>query len=320
MAKIDVPKLVLEAEARTREFLIETPMEYSHSLSKVIEGEVYLKLDLFQKTDSFKFRGAVNKIMSLSDEELDRGVVSASTGNFALAIAEAMRLRGKRATIYVAKNLVPDRLDLLRSRGLDLVIFGEEAGEAEKEADRVAKEEGKLYISPYNDEEVIGGQGTCGFEISKQCPEADVVFVAVGGGGLISGCAGWLKSFNPNIEIIGVSPKNSPVMYQSIKEGKMVELTSYPTLADTCAGGVDADTITFDIIKDNVDDMMVLDEDEIAASIKYLFENHRVVSEGSGALGVGALIRNKGRFKGKKVVLVVCGRNIGLETFKKIIS
>ena len=320
MTAINIRQLVLDAEARTRKYLIETPLEYSHSLSALIEGEVYLKLDLLQKTDSFKFRGAVNKVMSLTEDELAQGIISASTGNFALAIAEAMRLRGHRATIYIAKNCDPSRLELLRSRGLNLVIFGNEAGEAEKEADRVAREEGKYYISPYNDEDVIGGQGTCGFEISKQFPELEVAFFAVGGGGLISGCAGWLKSVNPNIEIIGISPKNSPVMYQSIKEDKMVELTSFPTLADTCAGGVDADTITFGIIKDNVDDMMVLTEDEIAASIKYLFENHRIVSEGSGALSVGALIKNKDRFKGKKVVLCICGRNIGLEVFKKIIA
>jgi threonine dehydratase len=297
-----------------------TPLEYSRYLSDQIDGEVWLKLDLVQRTGSFKYRGAINKILSLTEEELDRGVVSASTGNYALAVAEAMRQRGRRATIYVAKDMEDSRLEILRSHGLDLVIFGDLAWDAEKEARRVGDEEDKVYVSPYNDPIVVGGQGTCGHEISQQLPDLDAALFACGAGGLLTGSAGWLKSHNPDIEAYGVSPANSPVMYESMRSNKMITMETQPTLADTCAGGVDLDSITLDLCRRYVDEILLLEEDEIAASIRLLFKQHRLVSEGSGALGVGGLLKRKELFQGKKVVAVVCGRNIDLEVFKKIIS
>jgi threonine dehydratase len=317
---LDVPRLVEEAQERCKAYLSPTPLEYSRFLSEQIEGEVWLKLDLMQRTSSFKFRGAINKILSLTEEELDRGVVSASTGNYALAVAEAMRIRGRRATIYVAEDMEPSRLDLLRAHGLDLVIFGAEAWDAEAKARRVGEEEGKVYVSPYNDPVVVGGQGTCGYEISRQCPDLDVAFFACGGGGLLAGSAGWLKSQNPDIDVLGVSPENSPVMYESVRAGKMVEMETYPTLADTCAGNVDRDSITLDLCRRYVKEILLLSEKEIEESIRLLFEQHRLVAEGSAALSVGGLLKKKEELRGKKVVAAVCGRNIGLELFKKIIQ
>ena len=317
---LDVRQLVLDAEERSREYLVETPLEYSPHLSKLIDGKVWLKLDLMQKTGSFKFRGAVSKIMSLSDEELDRGVVSASTGNYALAVAEAMRLRGRRATVFVAEDIDPSRLELLRARGVDVVIDGAEPWDAEKRARQVAQEEGKVYVSPYNDPFVVGGQGTCGLEISRQLPGVDVAVFACGGGGLVSGSGGWLKSHNPDVEIIAVSPANSPVMRESLKAGRMIEMESSPTLADTCAGNLDLDSITLALCQEHVDDVVLLTEDEIERAIRLLFEEHRLVTEGSAALSVGALCQSPDRFRGKKVVLVICGRNIGVELFKRIVA
>jgi threonine dehydratase len=318
--QIDVPQLVLDAHERCQEHLSPTPLEYSRYLSEKIKGEVWLKLDSMQRTGSFKFRGAVNKILSLTEAELDKGVVTASTGNYALAVAEAMRIRKRRATIYLAKDIDQSRLALLRSHGLDLVIFGEAPWDAEKEARRVAEDEDKIYVSPYNDPFVVGGQGTCGYEISRQLPDLDAAFFACGAGGLLSGSAGWLKSQNPKIEAFGVSPENSPVMYESMRANKMVERETYQTLADTCAGGVDLDTITFDFCRRHVDEIMLITEKEIEKSIRLLFEQHRLVVEGSGALSVGGLLKRKDNFKGKKVVAVVCGRNIPLELFKRIIA
>jgi len=312
--------LVLDAVERSSEYLSPTPLEYSMYLSKLIEGEVWLKLDLMQRTASFKFRGAVNKILSLTQEELEKGVVSASTGNYALAVAEAMRIRGRRATIYVGNDIETSRLNLLRSHGLDIIVFDGDAWGAEKEARRVAEDENKIYVSPYNDPKVVGGQGTCGYEISKQLPDVDAAFFACGAGGLLTGSAGYLKSHNPEFLAYGVSPSNSPVMQESMVAGKMLEIDTYPTLADTCGGGVDLDTITLDLCRRYVEEIILLSEDEIAESIRLLFEQHRLVVEGSGALGVGALLKRKDQFKGKKVVAVVCGRNIDLEVFKKIIA
>ena len=317
--QLDVPQLVLEAIERCQDYLSPTPLEYSMYLSEKVEGEVWLKLDSMQRTSSFKFRGAINKILSLTEAELDKGVVSASTGNYALAVAEAVGIRKHRATIYVAEDIEPSRLGLLRSHGLDLVIHGELAWDAEKEARRVAEEQDKIYVSPYNDPIVVGGQGTCGYEISKQLPDVDAALFACGAGGLLTGSAGWLKSYSPEVEAFGVSPENSPVMYESIRAKKMVEMETFPTLADTCGGGVDLDSITLELCQRYVDEIVLLTETEIEDSIRLLFEQHRLVVEGSGALGVGGLLKRKERFKGKRVVAVVCGRNIDLEVFKRII-
>mgnify|MGYP001815109244 FL=1 len=319
-AELDVPRLVLEAAERCRDHLSPTPLEYSMYLSRQIDGEVWLKLDSMQRTSSFKFRGALNKILSLTEDELKRGVVTASTGNYALAIAEATRIRDHKATVYVAEDLDASRLELLRAHGLDLVIFGEGAWDAEKEARRVAAEQDRVYVSPYNDPIVVGGQGTCGYEISKQLPDLDAAFFACGGGGLLAGSAGWLKHHNPDVSAFGVSPANSPVIHESVRRGKMVEMETFPTLADTCAGGVDLDSITLEPCRRYSEEILLLSETEIEASIRLLFEHHRLVVEGSAALAVGGLLKRKDRLEGKKVVAVICGRNIDLEVFKQIIS
>jgi len=318
--QLDVPQLVLEAHERCQEHLSPTPLEYSRYLSENIDGDVWLKLDSMQRTGSFKFRGALNKILSLTEAELDKGIVTASTGNYALAVAEAMRIRKRRATIYVAEDMDPARLKELRAHGLDLVVYGEAAWDAEKEARRVAEEKDMIYVSPYNDPLVVGGQGTCGYEISKQLPDLDAAFFACGAGGLLTGSAGWLKSQNPKVEAFGVSPENSPVMYESMRANKIVVMETYPTLADTCAGGVDLDSITLDLCRRYADEIMLVTEKGIETSIRLLFEQHRLVVEGSGALSVSGLLRRKDQFKGKKVVSVVCGRNIPLELFKRIIA
>lgn len=316
---MDIQALVLEAEQRCRPYLWETPLEHSHYLSDYANGEVWLKLDLVQKTTSFKLRGATSKIMALAEDKLD-GVVTASTGNYAFAVAEAMRQRGHTATTYVAEDIDPSRLELMRAHGLRVVMHGGHAGEAEAEARRVAAAEGKVYVSPYNDPLVVAGQGTCGLEIARQLPDVEVVVAAVGGGGLIGGTGGYLKSVNPEVEVLGVSPENSPVMYESLKAERIVDMPTLPTLADTCAGGVDQDAITLELCQRYVDDMLLLSEDEIAAAIRTLFEEHRLVAEGSAAMSVGALLKHPERFEGRKTVLVICGRNIAIDTFKKIIG
>lgn len=317
--QLDVAQLVMEAHERTKDYLIPTPLEFSRYLSDQIDGEVWLKLDLVQRTASFKFRGALNKILSLTEEELDGGVVSASTGNYALAVAEAMRIRNRRATIYVGNDMDESRLGILRAHGLDLVVVDGDAWGAEIEARRVGDEEGKVYVSPYNDPIVVGGQGTCGYEISQQLPDLDAAYFACGAGGLLTGSSAWLKSQNPDVRTFGVSPSNSPVMFESVRQDKMITMDTKPTLADTCGGGVDLDTITLDYCRRYSDGIVLLSEDEIAAAVRLLFEQHRLVAEGSGVLGIGGILKNKEKLKGKKVVAVVCGRNIDLEVFKRII-
>jgi len=320
MPEIDIRQEVLDADARIRPHVLETPIEHSIYLSELIGGTVYLKLDLQQTTGSFKFRGATSMVNSLSDEELDRGVVSASTGNYALAVAEAMKNRGREATIYLATDVPQSRIDLIRSHGLNIVIYSDDSWEAEKKARSVAEEEGKIYVSPYNDRRVVGGQGTCGLEIARQVPNVDAMLAACGAGGLATGSAGYLKSFNPAIETIAVSPASSPVMHDSVEQGEMIKMETFPTLADTCAGGVDLDTVTFELCQKYIDEMVLVSEEEIADAIRLLFEQHRLVTEGSAALGVAYLMKNPERFRGKTVVPIVCGKNIGTELFKSIIG
>jgi threonine dehydratase len=318
--QLDVPTLVLEAVERCQDYLSPTPLEYSRYLSEQIDGEVWLKLDSMQRTFSFKFRGAINKVLTLTEQDLEKGCVAASTGNFAMAIAEAMSIRNQRVTIYVGNDIDSTRLKLLRSHGLDIVVFDGDALGAELEARRVAQETGKIYLSPYNDPVVVGGQGTCGYEISQQLPDVDAVFIACGGGGLLSGTAGWLKSRNPDVQAIGICPANSPAMYEAMRNNKIVEIEALPTLADTCLGNIDPGSVTFEYCQRYVDEFVLVTETEIEASIRLLFEQHRLLAEGSGAMSIGALLNHKERFKGKKVVLVICGRNIDLEVFKRIVA
>lgn len=317
---IDIRQEVLDADARIRPAVLETPVERSICLSELIGGEVYLKLDLQQTTGSFKFRGASSMINDLSEAELDQGVVSASTGNYALAVAEAMKNRGREATIYIARDVPEARVELMRANGLNIEICSDDSWEAEKIARAVAVEEGKIYVSPYNDRRVVGGQGTCGLEIARQVPNVEVLLAACGAGGLVTGSAGYLKSVNPAIETIAVSPAASPVMHDSVREGQMLEMQTLPTLADTCAGGVDLDTVTFELAQKYVDEMVLVSEVEIEDAIRLLFEEHRLVTEGSAALSVAYLMAHPAEFSGKTVVPVVCGKNIGVDLFKSIIT
>ena len=188
-----------------------------------------------------------------------------------MAFAEAVKIRGRQATIYVAEDLEPSRLALLRAHGLDLVIHGVRTWDAEKEARRIAKEEDKIYVSPYNDPIVVGGQGTCGFEISRQPPDLDAALFACGAGGLLTGSAGWLKSQDPEVEACGVSPENSPVMYESMRTNEMVEMETFQTLGDTCAAGVDLDSITLELCRRHVDEILLVTEEDIEESIRLLF-------------------------------------------------
>lgn len=318
--QIDVREEVLEADRRIRPHVLETPVEYSVYLSKLTGGDVYLKLDSQQTTGSFKFRGASSIVNSLTDEELDRGVVTASTGNYALAVAEAMKNRGRTAAVYLAETIAPARLALIRDHGLEVVMHGRDPWEAEVRARAVAEEEGLTYLSPYNDRRVVGGQGTCGLEIARQLPDVQAVIVACGGGGLVSGTAGYLKSHDPEIETIAVSPENSPVLHDSVRAGRMLEMQTTETLADTCAGGVDLDSITLELCQRHVDVMALATEAEIEDAIRLLFEQHRLVTEGSAALSVAYLVKHPDRFRGRTVVPVVCGRNIGIDLFRRIIA
>ena len=313
---IDVSKEVLEAEKRIRAYIRETPLEYSPYLSKMGKCEVFLKLENIQVTGSFKARGAMNKVLSL---QKDKEVTTASSGNHGLAVAHALHKVGGTGTIYLPTTTAQIKIDRLRNYDIPLEFFGEDCVKAEIFAREIADREKKIFISPYNDLKIIGGQGTIAIELSKQLGKIDVVLVTVGGGGLISGIAGYLKDLKPNVEIIGCLPMNSAVMYESIKAGKIIDMESKPTLSDGSAGGIEPNAITFELCQRYVDHFILVNEEEIANAITLMLQEHHMVVEGAAGVTVAAYLKEKERFEEKNVVLVICGGNISLAQIKEII-
>lgn len=313
---INVRKEVNEAEKRIRKYIRETPLEYSYYLSKKGRCQVFLKLENIQLTGSFKIRGALNMILSLPKKTY---MVTASSGNHGLAVAYALKTLGGRGTIYLPTTTAPVKTNQLRNYNVQLEFFGTDCAETEVFARNIAKQEGGVFISPYNDPLIIGGQGTIAIEVCKYLAEIDVVLTSVGGGGLISGIAGYLKDLNSNIEIIGCLPENSALMYESVQAGKIIKREIKPTLSDGTAGGIEPGAITFKLCQRFIDHFIIVNEEEIANAIKYMLEYHHMVVEGAAGVTVASFLKEITRFKGKTVILIICGGNIGYQQLKEII-
>ena len=311
---------VLQAEKRIGNNIVKTPLEFSPYLSQGSDCQVYLKTENYQLTGSFKLRGAMNKFLSLSQEEIKRGIVTASSGNHAAAFAYLIKNFNCQGTIFLPENVSKTKAEALASYEAELKFYGNDCVIAEMKAKEYAKENGKTFISPYNDLQIIGGQGTIGIELEQQLKDIDVVLVPVGGGGLISGISVYLKSINNNIKIIGCLPKNSAVMYESVKAGKILEMESKPTVSDGSAGGIEPGSVTFDICRDLVDDYILLDEEEIKSAIGLILRKHFMLIEGAGALSTGAFIKEKSKFRNKNVVLLISGNKLNLSLLKDILS
>ena len=308
---------VVAAEARIRPYVRQTPLEYAFGLSEA--AQVYLKLENLQATGSFKLRGALNKLLALDQAQRRKGIVTASTGNHGLAVAYALSTLGMRGSIYLPENPSPQKLAMLRRYDVDLTFHGTDGVEAEREARRVSEQEGRVYVSPYNDPHVMAGQGTIAVEVLKQLDGVDCVMASVGGGGLIAGVAGYLKAVRPRVKVIGCLPQHSPVMYESIRAGRVVEMPVQPTLSDGTAGGIEAGAITFDLCRQYVDDWELVEEEAIGQAMKQIFEEHRLVVEGSAGVTVAAFLQIKERLAGKTVALVLCGGNIDIDKFKTVV-
>lgn len=313
-------KEALEAEERIRPYVRETPVEFSSYLSKIGSCKVHLKLENIQLSGSFKFRGAVNKLLSLSQEERDQGVITASSGNHGCAFAYACHILGLKGKVYLPNYASPAKVEAIRQYEVELEFYGDDCGqETEVFARNTAAEIGQVYLSPYNDPKVIGGQGTIGIELERQLDSIDSVLVCVGGGGLIGGIAGYLKVQDKNIEILGCQPENSAVMYESTKAGRIVEVASLPTLSDGSAGGLEPGAITFEICRDYVDDFILVSEEEIKDAILFILEKHHMIIEGAAAVAVASFLKRKHQFTGKHVVLLISGAKISMDTLKKIL-
>jgi threonine dehydratase len=314
---MNIKDKIIEAEKRIRPYLRETPLEYSYFLTMMTGSEVYLKLENIQVTGSFKARGALNKILSLPPSKSK--IITASTGNHGLGVANALSVVKKEGTIYLPKGASPAKVEAIKMRGVPVEFFGENSDETEQYVRKLSQTTDQIYVSPYNDEEVLAGQGTIGVELLRQFPEVEAVFVSIGGGGLIGGIASYLKAVNPKIEVIGCLPENAPAMYECIKAGKIIEVPERPTLSDGTAGGIEAGSITFGICQQCVDSYINVSEVEIMASMKLVIKHHHLIIEGSAGVAVAALIKSKERFKKKKVAIIICGGNVSEAVLKSLI-
>lgn len=280
---------------------------------------VYNKLENLQYTGSFKVRGAMNKLLSLDPQTLARGVVAASTGNHGAAVAYGLERLSARGVVFVPENAVPAKLEIIERLGAEVRRFGLDPAETEVHAREYASKHGQTFISPYNDPEIVCGQGTIGVELERQLEGIDVVLASVGGGGLISGIAGYLKSVGPGVRIVGCSPENSQVMVKSIAAGKILDLPSLPTISDGTAGGLEPGAITFDLCRELVDEFVTVTEDEIKDSLRLFVRTERQLIEGAAAVTVASYLKTRDSYAGKNVVLIICGANISPETLKEIL-
>jgi threonine dehydratase len=317
---MDIVAEVLRAEARTRPYIRETILEPSF-LGEPGGTTVTCKLENLQHTGSFKARGAMNKLLSLAPEELARGVVTASTGNHGAAVARSANALDTSGIVFVPEGSSPAKLRAIERLGAEIRVHGSDCVQAESHARHYAAENGMAYVSPYNDPQVIGGQGTIGIELARHLDRIDAVYVSLGGGGLISGIAGYLKSVRPGVQIIGCSPEHSQVMIQSVKAGRILDLDSLPTLSDGTAGGIEAGAMTFDLCRDLVDEYVTVTEDEIKASLRLFIDMHHMLIEGAAAVAIASYLKTRARFAGthSSVVIVICGANISRETLKRIL-
>ncbi len=268
---------------------------------------------------SFKLRGALNKLRTLSAEQKRRGVVSASTGNHGLAVSYASKLEAVSLTLFLPENAVPEKIQKIEKYGVDLKFHGSSCEQAEIHARRIADETGRIFISPYNDFDIIHGQGTLGIEIFEDLSDLDDVLVPVGGGGLIAGIGGYLKSLKPSVKAWGVEPINSAFMKASLAAGRLVEIREKSTLADAVAGGMEPGAVTFPLCQAYVDGILTVSETGLKNALRRLYEVHAKVVESAGALPLAGLIKARRRFQGRKVVLVISGGNIAAELFSRLI-
>ena len=316
---MDIRKEILAAEKRIRPHVRETILDFSPAFSRLAGANVYFKLENLQYTGSFKVRGAMNKVLSLTTAGRQRGVVTASTGNHGAATAFSLGKFNARGVVFVPQDASPDKVQAIERLGAEVRFYGSDGAVTEAHARRYAQQHEMTYISPYNDPQVIGGQGTVAIELAKQLDPIDTVFVALGGGGLISGIAAYLKSIRPEVKIVGCSPANSQVMIESVKAGKILDLPSLPTLSDGTAGGVEPDSITFELCRDLVDGYETVTETEIKDCLRQYLRYHHIMIEGAAAVALAAFLKQSVRLTGKNVIVVLCGANISLETLKSIL-
>jgi threonine dehydratase len=299
------------ADRRIREYVRETPLRPSRALSDATRARVVLKLENRQDTGAFKLRGAANKLLSLPREATAHGVVAASTGNHALAVSTMGRRLGIPVEILVSGQNHPYKRRTIEALQARVRAVEGDALFAELEARREAERSGRPYVSPYNDPDVIAGQGTVAVEILRQlgAQPLDAIFVAVGGGGLIGGIGAHLKRASPHTEVVGCWPENSPVLHECLRAGTIVEVPERPTWSTSTAGGVEPGAITLDLCRRVIDRRALVTEDEIVDAARRLHRDDGELVEGAAAVALAAFLRSAEDYAGKTVAVLLCGGN-----------
>lgn len=292
-----------------------TPFDRSHALSTLYGCDLFLKSEHLQHTGSFKFRGASNKMRLLNAAQCQQGVITASSGNHGQGMALAGAMAGVPVTVYAAASASPLKLSAIHAYGANVVTLEKDALSVELEAAATAAREGVSFVSPYNDVDVIAGQGTIALEMLEQEAPVDAVFVAVGGGGLISGIGAVMKTLSPTTRVIGCWPAASTAMYSSLEAGEIVEPPEQDTLSDGTAGGLEPGTVTFPLCQQVIDECVLVSEEEIKAAMKTLAVYERWMVEGAAGVAMAAFMAQAEQWRGKRVAVILCGRNITLEKF-----
>lgn len=311
---------LFEARERIRGLVRETPMERSASLSQLAGVPVWLKLESQQATGSFKLRGASHAVAQLSEAQKRLGVVTASTGNHGRALAFAAAQQGVRAIVCLSQRVPPNKVHAIRELGAEVAIVGHSQDDAQVEAERIAREQGAVFIPAFDHPHIIAGQGTLGLEILEQCPEVAEVLVPLSGGGLFAGVALGLKRQRLAIRAHGISMRRGAAMQASLDAGHPVEVEELPSLADSLGGGIGLNNrYTFALVRELADQIHLLDEPAIAAGIRHAYHEERLVLEGAAAVGIAALLARLIEPRGP-VVIVISGRNLDTEQHLRVLN
>ena len=307
----------IKAKEKLSKVLLETHLIYSPIFSKESGNKVFIKPENLQKTGSFKIRGAYNKISNLTDAEKKRGVIASSAGNHAQGVAYGAKESGIKAVIVMPKSTPLIKVESTKQYGAEVILHGDVYDDAYKKAKELEEKEAYVFVHPFNDEDVLDGQGTIALEILEELPETDIILVPIGGGGLISGIACAAKILKPEIKIIGVEPEGAASAYEAIKENKVVELKEANTIADGTAVKKIGD-LNFEYIKKYVDEIITVSDYELMEAFLLLVEKHKIIAENSGILSVAAT--KKIKEKNKKVVSVISGGNIDVLMISSMIN
>ncbi len=312
-------KDIQEARNRLKNIAYKTGLVHNTTFSEMTGNYVYLKTENLQKTGSFKVRGAFNKISHLPEEQRQYGVIASSAGNHAQGVAMAATAYGIKSTIVMPKHAPLSKIAATKNYGAKVVLHGEVFDEAYEKAKELQEQTGAIFVHAFDDREIIAGQGTIGLEILEDLPDTDIIVVPIGGGGLISGIAIAAKNIKPTVKIVGVQTKNLPSMAKAISQNRITKVEGPPTIADGIAVKSPGQ-LTFKIVQQYVDDIVTVDEDEIANAILLLLERAKVVSEGAGAASVAALLNRMDNVRDKKIVALISGGNIDVNMLSRIID